>query len=56
MGISFVTNRQQNGKIEKGTWRYVSEILIKHLDISGIMIDKADAEIEYTIVVGGVCC
>ncbi len=43
----------ENGKIEKGTWRYVSEILIKHLDISGIMIDKADAEIEYVIVVGG---
>lgn len=43
----------ESGKIEKGTWRYVSEILIKHLDISGIMIDKADAEIEYVIVVGG---
>lgn len=43
----------EKGKIEKGTWRYVSEILIKHLDISGIMIDKADAEIEYVIVVGG---
>ncbi len=43
----------ENGKIEKGTWRYVSEILIKHLDISGIIIDKADAEIEYVIVVGG---
>lgn len=43
----------ENGKIEKGTWRYVSEIYIRHLDISGIMIDKADAEIEYVIVVGG---
>ncbi len=43
----------ESGKIEKGTWSYVSEILIKHLDISGIMIDKADAEIEYLIVVGG---
>ena len=43
----------ESGKIEKGTWSYVSEILIKHLDISGIMIDKADAEIEYVIVVGG---
>lgn len=41
------------GIIEKGTWRYDSIIAIKHLDISGIMIDKADAEIEYTIVVGG---
>ena len=43
----------ENGRIEKGTWSYVSEIAIKHLDISGIMIDKADAEIEYVIVVGG---
>ena len=42
-----------NGKIEKGTWRYVSDIYIRHLDISGIMIDKADAQIEYVIVVGG---
>lgn len=43
----------ENGKIEKGTWRYVSDIYIRHLDISGIMIDKADAQIEYVIVVGG---
>lgn len=41
------------GIIEKGTWSYVSEIFIRHLEISGIMIDKADAEIEYVIVVGG---
>ncbi len=41
------------GIIEKGTWKYVSEIYIRHLEISGIMIDKADAEIEYVIVVGG---
>ena len=41
------------GIIEKGTWRYVSEIYIRHLEISGIMIDKADAEIEYVIIVGG---
>ena len=41
------------GVIEKGTWRYVSDIYIRHLEISGIMIDKADAEIEYVIVVGG---
>ena len=41
------------GIIEKGTWRYDSVIAIKHLDISGIMVDKADAEIEYVIVVGG---
>jgi hypothetical protein len=43
----------EKGIIEKGTWGYVSEIYIRHLDISGIMIDKADAEIEYVIVVGG---
>ena len=43
----------EKGKIEKGTWRYVSEIYIRHLEVSGIMIDKADAEIEYVIVVGG---
>lgn len=41
------------GVIEKGTWGYVSEILIKHLEISGIMVDKADARIEYIIKVGG---
>ena len=41
------------GIIEKGTWRYVSDIYIRHLEVSGIMINKADAEIEYVIVVGG---
>ena len=43
----------ESGKIEKGTWRYVSDIYIRHLEVSGIMIDKADAQIEYVIVVGG---
>lgn len=43
----------EKGKIEKGTWRYVSDIYIRHLEISGIMINKADAQIEYVIVVGG---
>lgn len=43
----------EKGIIEKGTWNYVSKILIKHLDISGIMIDKADAEIEYVITLAG---
>lgn len=43
----------EKGIIEKGTWSYVSAIAIKSLDISGIMVDKADAEIEYVIVVGG---
>ncbi len=43
----------EKGIIEKGTWSYVSVIAIRHLEISGIMVDKADAEIEYVIVVGG---
>ncbi len=43
----------EKGIVEKGTWSYDSIIAIKNLDISGIMIDKADAEIEYVIVVGG---
>ena len=43
----------ENGVIEKGTWSYTSEIYIAHLQINSIMIDKAEAEIIYTIVVGG---
>ncbi len=43
----------ENGIIEKGTWSYNSVVDIKELDISGIMIDKADAEIKYVILVGG---
>ncbi len=43
----------ENGIIEKGTWSYTSEIDIKHLQINSIMVDKAEAEIEYVIVVGG---
>ena len=43
----------ENGMIEKGTWSYTSEIYIRHLQINSIMVDKADAEIEYVIVVGG---
>ena len=43
----------QNGIIEKGTWKYTCDPEIKHLDISGIMIDKADADIDYIITVGG---
>ena len=43
----------QNGIIEKGTWKYTCDPEIKHLDISGIMIDKADAAIDYIITVGG---
>ncbi len=43
----------QNGIIEKGTWKYTCDPEIRHLDISGIMIDKADAKIDYIITVGG---
>ena len=43
----------KNGIIEKGTWKYTCDPDISHIDISGIMIDKADAEIDYIITVGG---
>ena len=43
----------KDGIIEKGTWSYTSEVYIRHLQINSIMIDKADAEIEYVITVGG---
>lgn len=43
----------EKGVIEKGTWSYNAVIAIKHLEISGVMVDKADAEIKYVIVVGG---
>lgn len=43
----------QNGIIEKGTWKYTCDPEIEHLKISGIMIDKADAQIDYIITVGG---
>lgn len=43
----------KEGIIEKGTWSYTSEVYIRHLQINSIMIDKADAEIEYVITVGG---
>lgn len=43
----------ENGIIEKGTWQYTAEIDIKHLQIESVMVDKAEAEIIYTIVVGG---
>ena len=42
----------KNGIIEKGTWKYTCDPDISHIDISGIMIDKADAEIDYIITVG----
>lgn len=43
----------ENGIIEKGTWKYDTQIDIKHLQIESVMVDKAEAEIIYTIVVGG---
>ncbi len=43
----------ENGIIEKGTWSYYSKIYIRDLDISGIMVKHADADIEYIIVTGG---
>lgn len=43
----------QNGIIEKGTWKYTCDPEISNLNISGIMIDKADAKIDYIITVGG---
>lgn len=41
------------GIIEKGTWSYNADIKIRHLEISGIMVNKADAIMKYVIVVGG---
>lgn len=43
----------EKGIIEKGTWSYNSVIAIRHLEISGIMVKKADAEIKYVIITGG---
>lgn len=43
----------EDGIIEKGTWSYTAEVYIAHLQINSIMIDKAEAEIDYVIVVGG---
>ena len=43
----------EDGIIEKGTWKYDAQIDIKHLQIESVMVDTAEAEIIYTIVVGG---
>lgn len=43
----------KDGIIEKGTWKYTCDPEISNLDISGIMIKKADAKIDYIITVGG---
>lgn len=41
------------GIIEKGTWSYTAQVYIRNLKINFITVDKADAEIDYVIVVGG---
>lgn len=43
----------KDGIIESGTWKYTCDPEIRNLDISGIMIKKADAKIDYIITVGG---
>lgn len=43
----------KDGIIERGTWKYTCDPEIRNLDISGIMIKKADAKIDYIITVGG---
>ena len=43
----------KDGVIEKGTWSYDAQIYIRNLKIDSIMINKADAEIIYTITTGG---
>ncbi len=43
----------KDGIIEKGTWSYNAQIYIRDLAIDSIMINKADAEIIYTITTGG---
>lgn len=43
----------KDGIIEKGTWSYDSLIYMRNLKIDSIMINKADAEIIYTITTGG---
>ena len=43
----------KNGVIEKGSWSYKSKVYIRHLQINTLMVDKADAEIDYAVTVGG---
>ena len=43
----------KEGIIEKGLWSYESEIYIRDLSVNGIMIKKADAQIDYKITAGG---
>ncbi len=41
------------GIIEKGTWSYTAQVNIKNLKIDNLTVGKAEAEIDYKIVVGG---
>lgn len=43
----------QNGIIEKGTWKYTADVDIKNLTIKPITVKTADAAIGYDITVGG---
>lgn len=43
----------KNGIIEKGTWKYTCDPDISNVNISGINVHTADAEIDYIITVGG---
>ena len=43
----------KDGIIEKGTWKYTCDPDISNVEISGINVKTADAEIDYIITVGG---
>ncbi len=43
----------KDGIIEKGTWQYTCDPDISNVNISGITVKTADAEIDYIITVGG---
>lgn len=43
----------QNGMIEKGTWKYTADVDIKNLVIKPFTVKTADAAIGYNITVGG---
>ena len=43
----------KDGIIEKGTWQYTCDPDISNVNISGINVKTADAEIDYIITVGG---
>lgn len=43
----------KDGIIEKGTWKYTCDPDISNVNISGINVHTAEAEIDYIITVGG---